>query len=169
MVEVRVGLFVADIVMVAEGVFVGVMVEVLVAVRVEVAVLVAVGVEVGVFVVVRVAVLVKVEVGVRVGVFVGGVELIPTKEQTLEAGSEKVKLLAATGAAPCLAKDRVPSVIQGVTDMVVRPVKLKVWFTAAPVPLMATITNVVGDEPEVFLKAVTDIPAEGTAVAPIRK
>ena len=59
--------------------------------------------------------------------------------------------MAATAAGPCLAKLRVPSVIQGVTEVVLRPVKLKVWFTAAALPLMATITKVVGDDPDEFL------------------
>jgi hypothetical protein len=45
------------------------------------------------------------------------------------------------------------------------PVKEKVWFTTAVLPLMATMTNC----PEfVFLKAEIETPAEGLAVAEIR-
>jgi hypothetical protein len=42
-------------------------------------------------------------------------------------------------------------VSQGVTEVVVIPFKLNVWFTALPVPLMATMTKVVGEEVLVFL------------------
>jgi hypothetical protein len=79
-----------------------------------------------------------------------------------------VKLLPATPTAVCRTKLLLGSVTQGTTEVVVRPFSEKVWLTVELLPLMATITNVVGDELELFLYAVTVTPAEGTAVAPIR-
>jgi hypothetical protein len=56
-------------------------------------------------------------------------------------------------------------VSQGVTEVVVMPLKVKAWFTAAALPLMATMVN----WPElVFLKAETETPADGLAVAAMR-
>jgi len=73
--------------------------------------------------------------------------LTPTKDTTLETGIEYVKLLPETATALCWTKPLPLSpywsfVSQGVTEVTVRPVRLKVWFTAEFVLLMATITTV---------------------------
>ena len=75
-----------------------------------------------------------------------------------------MKLLAATGTAAFWVKLLVGSVSQGVTEVVVIPVKLKVWFTATLLPLTATMKNC---PDRVFLKAEIETPAEGLAVAEI--
>ena len=56
---------------------------------------------------------------------------------------------------------------QGVTEVTVAPLIVKVWEVVELLVLMATITMVVGLE-ELFLKAETETPAEGDSVAPIR-
>jgi hypothetical protein len=77
--------------------------------------------------------------------------LTATKEITLEAGSEYVKLLPETATAVCWTRLVLLLVSQGTAEVVVSPLKLKVWLTAEPDPLMATITMVVGEELLVFL------------------
>jgi hypothetical protein len=62
-----------------------------------------------------------------------------------------VKLPPATATAVCATRSRLLSVTQGVTEVVVIPLKLNVWLTAALVPLTATMTKVVGEEVFVFL------------------
>lgn len=61
-----------------------------------------------------------------------------------------------------------PLVTQGVTEVTLTPLIVKVWLTEELFPLMATNTMVWGEEVLVFLKALTDTPEEGTSVAPIR-
>ena len=61
-----------------------------------------------------------------------------------------------------------PFVTQGVTEVTLAPLIVKVWLTAELFELMATKTMVWGVEVLVFLKALTDTPEEGTSVAPMR-
>jgi len=51
-----------------------------------------------------------------------------------------VKEFAETATAAWDAKLREPSVIQGVKEATFMPVRLNCWLTAAPLPLMATMT-----------------------------
>lgn len=76
-----------------------------------------------------------------------------------------MKLPAATATADSSVRLLLGPVTQGVTEVEVIPVKLKVWLTAALLALTATMKY----WPErVFLKAEMETPAEGLAVAEIR-
>jgi hypothetical protein len=89
---------------------------------------------------------------VTTGVLVGVAPLhVPTNETTLDAGSEKVKLLLETGTAACATRPLPTSVSHGVTEVVLRPLRLKAWLTAELLLLIATITKVVGELLLVFL------------------
>jgi len=79
-----------------------------------------------------------------------------------------VKLFPETATAAFWTRSLLPSVTQGTTEVTLSPLRLKAWFVAALLALMATMTMVVGEELLVFLKAVTETPPVGTAVAPIR-
>ena len=79
-----------------------------------------------------------------------------------------MKLFPTTATVPAITRLRVGSVIQTVTEEVETPFKVKVWLVPVAFPLMATMTKFKGDGLLLFLKAVTLIPAEGTAVAPMR-
>jgi hypothetical protein len=59
-------------------------------------------------------------------------------------------------------------VTQGVTEVTLTPLTVKVWLTDELLLLMATNTMVAGEEVLVFLKALTDTPDDGTSVAPMR-
>ena len=61
-----------------------------------------------------------------------------------------------------------PSVTQGMTEVTLTPLRLKVWLVVEPLLLMATKTMVWGEEVLVFLKALTATPDVGAAVAPMR-
>jgi len=60
------------------------------------------------------------------------------------------------------------SVTQGVTELTLTPLMLKVWLVVELLLLMATKTMVWGEEVLVFLNALTLTPDVGPAVAPMR-
>ena len=114
---------------------------------------------------------------VFVGVFVGTTGVLvavipplfaPTKETTLCAGREYVKLLPETDTAACATRLVPEFVSHGVTEVAPRLFKLKVWLVAEVLLLIATITNFVGEEVLVSLKALTNNPEVGAAVAAMR-
>jgi hypothetical protein len=79
-----------------------------------------------------------------------------------------VKLLPETATAAIWTRLLPASVTQGVTEVTFTPLKLKAWLVVELLPLMATMTTVAGEEVESLLKAATETPAEGEAVAPMR-
>lgn len=56
-----------------------------------------------------------------------------------------------TAIAACWTRLLLLSVTQGTTEVTLRPVRLKVWLVVELLPLIATMTMVVGEELLVFL------------------
>lgn len=79
-----------------------------------------------------------------------------------------MKLLPETETADSATRLWLESVIHGVTDVTLRPFRLKVWLVAELLLFMATKTIFDGDELLVSLNALTKMPDVGAAVAPMR-
>jgi hypothetical protein len=79
-----------------------------------------------------------------------------------------VKLLPETATAESATRLLLESVIHGVTEVTLRPFRLKVWLVAELLLFMATKTILDGEVVLVSLNALTEIPDVGDSVAPMR-
>jgi hypothetical protein len=104
---------------------------------------------------------------VTIGVVGTGVTApdVPTKDITLCAGSEKVKLFPDTVTAVCFTRLLLEFVSHGVTDDAESPLRLNCWLVADEFEFMTTIANLPVDG---SWYAEHSSPDVGAAVAPMR-